>query len=284
MVLRLQIVAALSLDALLFWTLGPRWGCLMRFIVKTALLLSMASTAQRLLELLFRRVAASPILRLLVQMALMLSLSVHTLACICNAVSTPQMLGALHGVSPYLLCVYYVVTVVTTTGYGDITPRTTPQIVFTLGLIVCGSMMYAGTIGTISSWVGSTYSRILEHFNQLNEIRAFCANKKLDEELSAKLLLAHSESFNQRAREQTMRLFPTRLQKQCSFELYGAYVRSFEYFAALSEAQWMAIVRNIRTQTYLKGDVLLSRGDLNDRLMIVLTGKVFLVKYKESAD
>ena len=142
-------------------------------------------------------------------------------------------------------------------------------------------MIYAGTIGTISSWVGGTYSRILDHFNQLKELEAFCENKKLNNKLSEKIILHHNESFNQRSREQTKRLFPQRLQKQCSYEIYGKFIGSFEYFQYLSTTQLNTVVRNISTQSYLKGDVILSRGDLNDKLHILLSGKVFVVKYKE---
>eukprot|EP01083_Nonionella_stella_P075393 204965_1 len=234
-----------------------------------------------------RRIGANPMQKLLIQMILIIYLSLHNLSCIFAIVSTDEMFGVLSYSSPlqhYLLSIYYVITVVTTTGYGDITPRNGEQIVFTIILIFCGNMIYAGTIGTISSWVGSTYSRVLEHFNQLKELEAFCKNKKLNPQLSEKILFQHNESFNQRSRQQTLRLFPDRLQKQCSFEIYGKFIKSFEYFSYLSSTQLSACVRNIQTQTYLKGDVILTRGDLNDKLHIIISGKVFLVKYLEKVN
>ena len=279
----LHCLALFPFDLILVFALpnGPRLGTILRFVFKTYHL----GALSELLNVFIRKIRANPVQKLLITMLLLIYLGLHSLSCIFSFFADDDMFGALTPNTPmerYLCCVYYVITVVTTTGYGDITPKKVEQIVFTIALIFAGNMIYSATIGTVSSWVGSTYSRILEHFNQLKELEAFCKNKKLNPELSSKILFHHNQSFNQRSREQILRLFPTRLQKQCSYEIYGGYIRSFEYFQFLSEAQCWNIVRNIRTQTYLKGDVVLSRGDLNDQLHIVLSGKGYLVKYKES--
>jgi len=282
-------VAVLPVDVFVFFLsprYGPWWGTLLRCFLK----LYHFRSFSRLLSFAMTKMGCNAVQKLLISLLLALYLALHALSCGLSfaAADDDEMFGAALAPSTpmarYLCCVYYVVTVVTTTGYGDMTPRTVPQIAFTIFLILCGNVIYASTIGVVSTWVGSTYSRVLEHFTQLKEIEDFCKNKKLGGELAAKVLFHHNQSYHQRSREHTLRSMPPRLQKQCSREIYGPFIRSFEYFAALSEAQCANIVRSIRTAAYLKGDVILSRGDLNDSLHVMLSGKSYLVRFRENKD
>lgn len=283
----LHTASLLPIDMVLFLAAFPnhiQYACLARFI-RLMQIYQFNGFFAGFMEVAFA--TASPLPKLLLQIIPVVYLLIHNLACLWfisskfdyKLATAQQTMSDNNPLELYLHCLYYAMTVVTTTGYGDITPQTNAQIGFSMCLILTGNIIYAGVIGTISSWVSSTYARDLEHFNQMKELHSFCELKKLTPQLCSKILEHHNKSLMVRSRESTMQLFPPRLQKKCSLEIYGKYIASFDYFKNLRNSQLSRLVRNIHTEAHLKGDVILSRGDLNDKLRIILNGKVYILRF-----
>ena len=147
----------------------------------------------------------------------------------------------------YLKSLYFVVTVVTTTGYGDITPQNNNEIQMLLVLIIAGNMLYAAVIGTISSWMGSAHARNLSHFNQLREINKFCNYYNLNEDLINNINKYFNTSFAAREREELTRKFPKKLRKKYCMELYGAAMQSIGYFSGFTNPEIQGLLSHSTT-------------------------------------
>ena len=58
-----------------------------------------------------------------------------------------------------MACLYWVITTFTTVGYGDITPKTDKEMIFTIIVQFLGVMFFAYLMGSISSIISDFYAR-----------------------------------------------------------------------------------------------------------------------------
>jgi hypothetical protein len=74
----------------------------------------------------------------------------------------------------YIASFYFVITCITTVGFGDVTPQTTGERVFVLCLMVCGAISFtfaAGAISSILSQLDSVDQKFKEKINNLDDLR-----------------------------------------------------------------------------------------------------------------
>jgi len=91
---------------------------------------------------------------------------VHWIACIWHLIGetssnedenwiTEADIKDVHISRQYLISVYWTVTTLSTVGYGDISPVTKSETIFTIFIMVLGATSYAVTIGSATSIIGN---------------------------------------------------------------------------------------------------------------------------------
>lgn len=79
-----------------------------------------------------------------------------------------------HMFSQYLASFYFILTTITTVGYGDIHPKTDPEIGFCILLMIIGVVSYSMAIGAFASMIQTKDQKqinLMQKLELLNEIR-----------------------------------------------------------------------------------------------------------------
>src|SRR5262245_31487328 len=116
-------------------------------------LVKLARVAQRMRQWRHHAVQLTSVLRLAF-FAYWLLLTAHWLACGWLALNGNTTLAdqvAVYGFRRYLRALYWSITTLATIGYGDLTPTTDAQIVFTMVVMLLGVAVYGYVIGNVTS-------------------------------------------------------------------------------------------------------------------------------------
>jgi len=78
----------------------------------------------------------------------------------------------------YLISVYFVLTVCTTIGFGDISPRTVPDMFMCLFIMLVGATFFSYVVGTLASAVSASDTQENEFRNKMNLLVTYLNDRK----------------------------------------------------------------------------------------------------------
>lgn len=189
----------------------------------------------------------------------------------------------------YTTSFYFAFTTMTTTGYGDITPKTKSEFLQTLIFMFMGVIIHSLVFGSI--------------FEAINENKAESdfKNQRLGylKEMKKQGLLKDIELYRQIFAAVVNDKKKTRMKKFPDFK--GARIKEIEelkiqvlnkkfkfgknlFFRSLHSSKgWIRFFEDMERSFYHKGEIIFQEGDKAGRFYVILKGKVYYVLGKEKA-
>ena len=185
----------------------------------------------------------------------------------------------------YIRAFYWAITTLATIGYGDITPTTNIQTIYTVSIMLIGAGVYGYVVGNIASILSSTDMIKSQFIEKMQKIQTFMKYKKLPRDLQSSILdyydyiWKNRKGFNE---DVILEELPPALKERVSIYLNKPLVKKVPLLKEASDAMITRIVMNLRPIVYMKGDYIFRKGDKGDNLYIISKGIVEIVSEDES--
>ena len=184
----------------------------------------------------------------------------------------------------YLYSLYYVVVVMNTVGFGDITPRNQIEITFTVCFIYFACGLFAYTINSIGLILQNIDRSEREFKRNMNILNGYMRQKKINFNLRTKIrnyleyLWRDEQIHNSEISNEIINKLSKSLREELLLNANGVILKNFNLFHNnFSEDSLKKLVLIMKEVKFIPGDIIFQQHEINDPyLYIIKKGRIEL--------
>ncbi|KAG6926060.1 potassium voltage-gated channel subfamily H member 2 [Chelydra serpentina] len=294
----IDMVAAIPFDLLIFGSgSGSEETTTLIGLLKTARLLRLVRVARKLDR--YSEYGAAVLFLLMCTFALI----AHWLACIWYAIGNVerQSIGWLHALGDqirkplnrsaplqgpsikdkYVTALYFTFSSLTSVGFGNVSPNTNAEKIFSICVMLIGSLMYASIFGNVSAIIQRLYSGTARYHTQMLRVREFIRFHQIPNPLRQRLeeYFQHAWSYtNGIDMNAVLKGFPECLQADICLHLNRSLLHSCRPFRGASKGCLRALAMKFKTTHAPPGDTLVHAGDVLTALYFISRGSIEILR------
>eukprot|EP00004_Rigifila_ramosa_P022123 TRINITY_DN5988_c0_g1_i1.p1 TRINITY_DN5988_c0_g1~~TRINITY_DN5988_c0_g1_i1.p1 ORF type:complete len:926 (+),score=223.46 TRINITY_DN5988_c0_g1_i1:309-2780(+) len=183
----------------------------------------------------------------------------------------------------YIVSLYWAFTVLTTVGFGDITPQANMERIFAMFVILCGAGLFATTFGIITNLVASKDRGQLRFTEKFETVREFMKVHNLDKKLQKEIFQYYNFLWARQRGFETEVLddLPTLFRARVAAELYSDLIIKsplFRLFSPAADAPFLnALAVLLKSRVVLPGEYVVRKGHVSGEMFFLVKGKMELV-------
>uniref|UniRef100_A0AAR2JGF6 Cyclic nucleotide-binding domain-containing protein n=1 Tax=Pygocentrus nattereri TaxID=42514 RepID=A0AAR2JGF6_PYGNA len=296
----IDMVAAIPFDLLIFGSGSDETTTLIG-LLKTARLLRLVRVARKLDR--YSEYGAAVLMLLMCIFALI----AHWLACIWYAIGNVEKpylkdkIGWLDnlGVSigkrynysdpssgpsikdKYVTALYFTFSSLTSVGFGNVSPNTNSEKIFSICVMLIGSLMYASIFGNVSAIIQRLYSGTARYHMQMLRVKEFIRFHQIPNPLRQRLeeYFQHSWTYtNGIDMNMVLKGFPECLQADICLHLNQSLLQGCKAFRGATKGCLRALAMRFKTTHAPPGDTLVHCGDVLTALYFLSRGSIEILK------
>jgi voltage-gated potassium channel len=240
-------------------------------------LLKLARVAQSLRQLRQRDVRHSNALRLVFFM-FWLFLSLHWIAC-----GWLALRGASVGSdnwTTYLNSLYWCVTTITTVGYGDVTPSTNVQTLYSIAIMLLGVGVYGYIIGSITSIFAKKDPAEVHYQENMDKLTAFMKYRNIPSSLRLRIREYYRYLWEKRLgydESTVMTSLPPSLRAEISLYFIRDIIEKVPMFRGANDAFMREMALRLRPVVFTPGDYVFKAGEHGGEMYFVSRGTLEVI-------
>ncbi|XP_037044043.1 potassium voltage-gated channel subfamily H member 6 isoform X3 [Bradysia coprophila] len=183
--------------------------------------------------------------------------------------------------SRYITALYFTFTTLTSVGFGNVAPNTDPEKIFTICVMLVGSLMYASIFGNVSAIIQRLYSGTARYHTQMLRVREFIRFHQIPNPLRQRLeeYFQHAWTYtNGIDMNSVLKGFPECLQADICLHLNRNLLESCSAFDGASPGCLRALSLKFKTTHAPPGDTLVHKGDVLTSLYFIARGSIEILK------
>ncbi|KAM9334418.1 voltage-gated inwardly rectifying potassium channel KCNH7 [Symphorus nematophorus] len=296
----IDMVAAIPFDLLIFGSGSDETTTLIG-LLKTARLLRLVRVARKLDR--YSEYGAAVLMLLMCIFALI----AHWLACIWYAIGNVEKPYLEHkigwldnlGVSigkkynysdpnsgpsikdKYVTALYFTFSSLTSVGFGNVSPNTNSEKIFSICVMLIGSLMYASIFGNVSAIIQRLYSGTARYHLQMLRVKEFIRFHQIPNPLRQRLeeYFQHAWTYtNGIDMNMVLKGFPECLQADICLHLNKNLLQGCKAFRGATKGCLRALAMRFKTTHAPPGDTLVHSGDVLTALYFVSRGSIEILK------
>uniref|UniRef100_A0A8C7R748 Potassium channel, voltage gated eag related subfamily H, member 7 n=1 Tax=Oncorhynchus mykiss TaxID=8022 RepID=A0A8C7R748_ONCMY len=296
----IDMVAAIPFDLLIFGS-GSEETTTLIGLLKTARLLRLVRVARKLDR--YSEYGAAVLMLLMCIFALI----AHWLACIWYAIGNVEKPYLEHkigwldnlGVSigkrynysdpssgpsikdKYVTALYFTFSSLTSVGFGNVSPNTNSEKIFSICVMLIGSLMYASIFGNVSAIIQRLYSGTARYHLQMLRVKEFIRFHQIPNPLRQRLeeYFQHAWNYtNGIDMNMVLKGFPECLQADICLHLNASLLQGCKAFQGATKGCLRALAMRFKTTHSPPGDTLVHCGDVLTALYFLSRGSIEILK------
>lgn len=180
----------------------------------------------------------------------------------------------------YIRALYWTMTTITTIGYGDITPKTNPQMLYTLLVQLMGAGMYGYIIGNLASLMANSDLARTQFRAKMEKIQTFMQYRDVPQDLQDSIRTYYEYLWNNRRgfdETAVLKDLPSSLKLQVALHLNKDIIEKVPMFNGAPEDLIRQIVLNLKPALFTPGDFIFRKGEMGDQMYFISRGNVEIV-------
>ncbi|XP_062299210.1 potassium voltage-gated channel subfamily H member 6 [Scomber scombrus] len=181
----------------------------------------------------------------------------------------------------YVTALYFTLSSLTSVGFGNVSPNTNSEKIFSICVMVIGSLMYASIFGNVSAIIQRLYSGTTRYHTQMLRVKEFIRFHQIPGGLRQKLeeYFQHAWSYtNGIDMNAVLRGFPESFQADICLHLNRSLLQTCKAFRGGSQACLRALAVRFKTVHAPPGDKLIHYGDILDSLYFISRGSIQVIR------
>ncbi|XP_076628173.1 potassium voltage-gated channel seizure isoform X12 [Colletes latitarsis] len=183
--------------------------------------------------------------------------------------------------SRYITALYFTFSSLTSVGFGNVAPNTDAEKIFTIIVMLIGSLMYASIFGNVSAIIQRLYSGTARYHTQMLRVREFIKFHQIPNPLRQRLeeYFQHAWTYtNGIDMNSVLKGFPECLQADICLHLNRNLLINCRAFEGASQGCLRVLSLKFKTTHAPPGDTLVHRGDVLTSLYFISRGSIEILK------
>ncbi|KAM6919933.1 voltage-gated inwardly rectifying potassium channel KCNH6-like [Lycodopsis pacificus] len=181
----------------------------------------------------------------------------------------------------YVTALYFTFSSLTSVGFGNVSPNTNSEKIFSICVMLVGALMYASIFGNVSAIIQRLYSGTARYHAQMMRVREFIRFHQIPNPLRQRLeeYFQHAWSYtNGIDMNAVLKGFPECLQADICLHLNRSLLQDFKAFKGSTKGCLRALAMRFKNTHSPPGDTLVHAGDLISALYFISRGSIEILK------
>ena len=180
----------------------------------------------------------------------------------------------------YFISIYYIITTVTTVGYGDLFCATPIEKIFGLFMEIVGIIAYSFALSFISNYVKESSDKSKEFFEKckiLEDIKLSYSNFSDDLYKRIYRFLKADVFDDKKDNKIILNSLPISLKNDLVYNMYKPIIQNFFFFKNFNNIDFIvSVILSLKPIIALRNDVLMKHGDYVEDIIFVKYGRLSL--------
>ncbi|XP_063803329.1 potassium voltage-gated channel subfamily H member 5 isoform X2 [Pseudophryne corroboree] len=201
-----------------------------------------------------------------------------------NASGSGQWEGGPSKDSLYISSLYFTMTSLTTIGFGNIAPTTDGEKIFSVAMMMVGSLLYATIFGNVTTIFQQMYANTNRYHEVLNNVRDFLKLYQVPKGLSERVMdyIVSTWSMSKGIdTEKVLAICPKDMRADICVHLNRKVFNEHPAFRLASDGCLRALAVEFQTIHCAPGDLIYHAGESVDALCFVVSGSLEVIQDEE---
>uniref|UniRef100_A0A3B4ZUS1 Potassium voltage-gated channel subfamily H member 6 n=1 Tax=Stegastes partitus TaxID=144197 RepID=A0A3B4ZUS1_9TELE len=181
----------------------------------------------------------------------------------------------------YVTALYFTFSSLTSVGFGNVSPNTNPEKIFSICVMLIGSLMYASIFGNVSAIIQRLYSGTARYHTQMLRVKEFIRFHQIPGGLRQRLeeYFQHAWSYtNGIDMNAVLKGFPECLQADICLHLNRSLLQNCKAFRGANKGCLRALAMRFKTTHAPPGDTLVHSGDILTAVYFISRGSIEILR------
>ncbi|KAJ8411709.1 hypothetical protein AAFF_G00153470 [Aldrovandia affinis] len=201
-----------------------------------------------------------------------------------NASGSGQWEGGPSKDSLYITSLYFTMTSLTTIGFGNIAPTTDCEKIFSVAMMMVGSLLYATIFGNVTTIFQQMYANTNRYHEMLNNVRDFLKLYQVPKGLSERVMdyIVSTWSMSKGIdTEKVLSICPKDMRADICVHLNRKVFNEHPAFRLASDGCLRSLAVEFQTIHCAPGDLIFHAGESVDTLCFVVSGSLEVIQDDE---